>query len=763
MNKAKQLSTAITSTYRIKPDFGGVFPAGTPFPNNEPDRQQPRAHQIRSAQNYILAPRQEIDGLTPFAILDFVAKSTDLIQIAENLLLNQISGRRWDILPADPEDKGKYEAEQKVLKEFFKHPDRERTYSQWIRKALKNITRYDAFTLYKRKNKRGGLYGLNIVDGSTIKIVVDSNGNKPIPPYPSYQQIIYGTVRGSWDSKELIYAPMSEDLKGNYGISPVERILQATMKYLRKQNFDYAYYKEGAFPDGGLYAVRPNDQSQWTAEDIVLFQENWDYRMADHTKRQSLTFVPDGQLHRTKEYKWDTLQEEWFGRIVCTTMGIDFQTFSKQINRATAEVDDRKQTDVGLKPYIKHIEDILTDIIQVDFGFEALAFKIIDEKLEDQDAKVNKNDTYLKNGIYNRNEIRREEGKEPIEGGDVYTVQVGNAVIPLNNIEKVITIGNKEDGVDSNAPNNVKGAKLEAKDVEMDASNRPVLTDNKKDNKETAKKKEVQKALSHYKNFLIKRFKEGRSLKGYSNESLSEDFIVKVESSDIQNIGNIIEIFKAEEDKEELEVFLIALVSYFENLKSKFISYIETPYKSANLEAVLSFPLSDKEKLKADLKEYLTNSFNKGQKDGFIELNKLLKQSGKESVDIDAEVKNISEYVDSLVNQLEKSTQGMLTALFASSLEKGLGWESFKSDLENAYPFSANRSRIIAENEGLKQYNDGATIIWEKSKMIDKVYVYDGDGCVTCSELNGTIQTLEWARQNPVQHPNCVRNFTPLL
>ncbi len=763
MNKtAKPLSTAISTTYRAKPDFGGVFPAAAPFPNNEPERKQPRAYTVRSAQNMVLAPRQEMPNLTPFDILDFVARSTDVIQIAENILLNQISGRRWDILPADPEDKSDYKKEEKILKDFFKKPDKERTYSQWIRKALKNMTRYDAFTLYKRKNKKGGLYGLNIIDGSTIKIVVDSNGNKPTPPYPAFQQIIYGTVRGSWSLEELVYAPMSEELKGNYGVGPVERIIQATMKYLRKQNFDYAYYKEGAYPDGGLYALRPNDQSQWTADDIIKFNAFWMEDMAAYENRQSLKFVPDGQLHRTKEYKWDTLQEEWFGRLVCASMGIDFQTFNKQVNRSTAEVDDRKQTDVGLKPYIRHLEEILTEIIQVDFGFETLAFKIIDEKLEDQQAKVNKNDNYLKNGIYNRNEIRREEGKEPIVNGDIYTVQVGNAIIPLTDIDKVITTDNKEDGADPEAANNVKGANIKAKDVKMDAANRPVITDKKTSKKET-KSKEVKKALAHYQSFLIKRFKEGRSLKGYNNENVSDEFIVKVESSNIRNIGQIVDIFKAEDDKEEYASFLAYLTEYFKDLKGDYVKFIEEAYKKADIEFILGFYFINKEDFGKKLKKYLESSYDKGQREGLSELNRVLEQKNKPSVDIKPEIKNQDTYVTDLTSQLEQSTQTMLTNSFSSALEKGLDWESYRNEIENSYPFSAIRAKVIADVEGLKQYNEGATLTWIKSELIDKVYVYDGDGCPICADLNGTIQTLEWAHNNPIQHPNCVRQFTPLV
>jgi len=551
--------------------FGGAFPAGTPIQDGEPKREVPRSYQIRVGQNLILTPRSEVGNLTPFEVLNYVARTTDLIQIAEFILLNQVSGRSWDVIPADSEDKSNYKKEIKIAVDFLKYPDKERSYSRWLRKAFKNITRYDAFSVYKRRDKKGNLYGLTVLDGALIKPIIDSNGNRPLPPIPAYQQIVYGTPRGEWTTDDLIYAPLSEELVGNYGVGPVERILLATLKYLNKQAYDYAYYNQGSTPDGGLYALKTNDQSQWDPDMIQAFEDNWMINMSDASRRQSLKFVPDGTYVKTKEYTWDMKQEAWFGKLVCTSFGIPQAIFQTTINRATADTEDRQQTELGLQPYITFVEEFFTGVIQNDLGFETLKFKTIDEKLEDEAAKVTKNIQYLTTGIYNRNEIRQDEGKEPIEGGDDYTVVVGNAVIPLDQIGKVPmvapmpgmqdqqnnpTAGEKPIKSPSNKSPNDKSPKPPTNPgfkgvnaARPPKTNTPVSggssgkvasgagTISKSD-----KIEDIEEALNDYKRFLIKRFKKGGNLLGYQHIDLPE-MLIKTVESELSNVSSIADIF----------------------------------------------------------------------------------------------------------------------------------------------------------------------------------------------------------------------------
>ena len=419
--------------------FGGSFPAGQPMQSAEPNRTIPRHSLPRVGQNVILPPRHEVPGVSGFEILNFLAESTDLIQTAEHIVINQIVGRKWDIIPIDSSDKTSKKDDIKAVRKFFKYPDGEKSYSTWLREALKIVTRYDALSLYKMRDNNGKLIGLRSLDGSKIKPLSDSNGYRPQPPLPAYQQIIYGRPEWVATSNELIYAPMNPRFDSLYGTSPVERILTATMMYLNKQNYDSEYYTKGSTPDGGIYAVEPNDQFQWDANMVKQCEDEWLITMSDPVRRQGMRFLPTGKFINTKEYNWTNVQEQWFGKKVCLSYGIHQSTFSDRVSKAGAASEDRNQTEIGLQPYITFIEEIFTRVIQEDLGYENLMFKTIDEKLEDEAAKVTKNVQYLALGIYNRNEIRQEEGKEPIAGGDAYTVTTGNSIIPVEQTAKGVS------------------------------------------------------------------------------------------------------------------------------------------------------------------------------------------------------------------------------------------------------------------------------------------------------------------------------------
>ena len=50
----------------------------------------------------------------------------------------------------------------------------------------------DAPAFEMRHNRAGEMIGLDIVDGSTIKVLLDETGRRPQPPAPAYEQIIHG-------------------------------------------------------------------------------------------------------------------------------------------------------------------------------------------------------------------------------------------------------------------------------------------------------------------------------------------------------------------------------------------------------------------------------------------------------------------------------------------------------------------------------------------------------------------------------------------
>src|SRR5690348_12439909 len=64
------------------------------------------------------------------------------------------------------------------------------TFAEWLGQFLEEHYVLDALAIYPRYTYGGDLYSLEILDGSTIKPLLDNRGGRPAPPHPAYQQIV---------------------------------------------------------------------------------------------------------------------------------------------------------------------------------------------------------------------------------------------------------------------------------------------------------------------------------------------------------------------------------------------------------------------------------------------------------------------------------------------------------------------------------------------------------------------------------------------
>jgi SPP1 gp7 family putative phage head morphogenesis protein len=80
--------------------------------------------------------------------------------------------------------------------------------------------------------------------------------------------------------------------------------------------------------------------------------------------------------------------------------------------------------------------------------------------------------------------------------------------------------------------------------------------------------------------------------------------------------------------------------------------------------------------------------------------------------------------------------------------------------IRQAGVFSEARAETIARTETGTAYNRAAVASF-REYGVPKVEVIDGDGDPECIAANGQIWTLERAEAEPLQHPNCRRDFAP--
>lgn len=112
-----------------------------------------------------------------------------------------------------------------------------------------------------------------------------------------------------------------------------------------------------------------------------------------------------------------------------------------------------------------------------------------------------------------------------------------------------------------------------------------------------------------------------------------------------------------------------------------------------------------------------------------------------------------------LITSIDETTRDEINAEIQSNLDDPV---ALKQALRDGFPLSEDRAEMIARTETRTAYNLG-TVKALMDAGEEYVYVSDGDDWdEACADADGEIWTLEEAEANPLEHPNCEREFRPL-
>ena len=244
-------------------------------------------------------------------------------------------------------DDGANDPRVAALTEFFASPDKTHSWAQWQRMLLEDRFVTDAAALYKRRDRKGNLYALEVVDGATLKPILDGNGRTPLPPDPAYQQILHGVVAADYTSDELMYLMRNPRSWKAYGYSEVEQVVVTVNVAIRRTLFSLEYYREGSQPDAFLGLPK-----EWTPDQIMGFQKGFDGMMAGNlAARRRLKMIPgDAKYQETKQPPLKDMYDEWLARVICFAFSISPEPFVQHTNKGTAETAHDRAIQEGLAP-----------------------------------------------------------------------------------------------------------------------------------------------------------------------------------------------------------------------------------------------------------------------------------------------------------------------------------------------------------------------------------------------------------------------------
>lgn len=315
------------------------------------------------------------------------------------------------------------------LTEFWRKPDGEQPFSTWLRALLEDLLVLDAPALELRHNRAGEIIGLDVVDGATIKVLIDDTGRRPQPPAPAYQQIIHGRPWRLLTTDHLLYLPRNKRPHKAYGFGPCEQIVMTINIGLRRQVMQLQHFTEGNVPPGLL-----NAPDGWNAEQIRQFQEWFDSILAGNTgTRTRLIWAPTGAKYQPfKEAPYKDEFDEWLGRIVCYAFSLPPTAFTPQVNRATAQSAQETAFEEGLAPLARWVKRLVDGVIQDRMGYTDLEFVWSDVRSTDPKDQASILDIYVKDGIFTLNEARDTLGLAPVEGGDQPMFQTAQGPVALD-------------------------------------------------------------------------------------------------------------------------------------------------------------------------------------------------------------------------------------------------------------------------------------------------------------------------------------------
>ena len=109
---------------------------------------------------------------------------------------------------------------------------------------------------------------------------------------------------------------------------------------------------------------------------------------------------------------------------------------------------------------------------------------------------------------------------------------------------------------------------------------------------------------------------------------------------------------------------------------------------------------------------------------------------------------------------ISETTRDKVNDLLQRAMAEGWSPQTFADRLEETGVFNEARAEMIARTEVAIAQNRGQLATYKKEGFTH-VLVYDGDYDPECQEADGQTWSIEDAEANPLEHPNCVRAFSP--
>lgn len=392
----------------------------------------------------------------------------------------------WDIVPKEgfEEDNETVIDHIKEVKTFFQNPNETKeTFGDFQRKILRDMIEINSGVINKEFNAFEQFVGMVAADGSTMlmnpnrfnkfterdELILTKNvfvkeqegsttinghelsGINFVPDTPentvpgltifqasnkaAYFQFPWTAGTGGkpvpFGIREIVWIQDNPTTSSIYGISIFENLLEILQTLVYLVEFYQDYFEDNNVPKGLINLEGATDDG------VDDFADRWN--------ESQLTVNRTGQIkkaiHRVPIANFDSVK---FERIQFTAEEIDFIAttklfsqivwgmiglnpsevgFTENTNRATELAQDKKFMRRGIRPRLKKLEEKYNHEILSEFNFDDVEFKFIIQNLDDDTTQAKLWKIQLDGGWKTVNEIRKEAGMPPMDGGDELGIQ----------------------------------------------------------------------------------------------------------------------------------------------------------------------------------------------------------------------------------------------------------------------------------------------------------------------------------------------------
>lgn len=440
---------------------------GSPLLPSHPESAEPRRFDYQPGRNINSRPRayEPLD----FATLRRLCSSYDVARIAIEARKDEARGWDWDVrvkpvsgLTRDDQKARAASFAEDVarVKGFLESPNQEDDFGSWLMQYLEDLFVVDAPCLYLRPTRGGNLYAAEVIDGSTIQVLVDAYGRQPklaktVVPRPhqhiwiqtgdgavcsvcewpsAYQQVIRGVPWTSFAAYEMLYIPYHQSADSPYGTPPVYWVLMAVNRALRRQSLDLSLFTEGTMPPA-FYRLPEG----WTTAQALELQELWDALLAgDDVARARLRFIPGGNGAGIERMNPEPRPEveTWLMHVTAAAFGtsayeLGFEPDSGLGGAGFGDASRASAEKRGSKPLSRYLAGLLNRIIAIALKAPELEFvwRGLGETA-DQLKEAQRDEIRWKAGAYATDEWREDHGLDAIGlGPSVYDPKIGVVLV----------------------------------------------------------------------------------------------------------------------------------------------------------------------------------------------------------------------------------------------------------------------------------------------------------------------------------------------